>query len=356
MNTEEKIKNITIQPEIPLIEALKLMDKLDKKLLIVKSDDKFIGLLSIGDIQRAIIKNIQLNTQVSNILRENIKVASEEDDFEKIKNIMFQYRTECLPVLNKNNELVTVFFWEDIFTNRSISLNKDINIPLVIMAGGKGTRLKPFSNIIPKPLFPFGEKTIIETIIEKFINYNIPVVYISVNHKSEMIKQYLSENISPDINIQYIDESIPLGTAGSLHFLKNKISSDFFVSNCDIIIEQDYNEIYNYHKENNNDLTVVAALKHFKIPYGTIETGENGLLLNIIEKPEFTHKINSGMYILKPELLSLIPENKHYHITELIETISKNGSRVGVFPVSEKSWIDIGVWEEYKKNLGDFDY
>ncbi len=147
----------------------------------------------------------------------------------------------------------------------------------------------------------------------------------------------------------YLEE--PLGTAGSLYLLKGKINNTFFISNCDIIIEEDYGEIYNYHKKNQNELTIVAALKHYAIPYGTLETGDNGILQKLHEKPELVFKINSGMYILEPHLLKEIPENKIFHITKLIENIKKRGGKVGVFPVSENSWKDIGEWSAYLKQI-----
>jgi NDP-sugar pyrophosphorylase family protein len=142
-----------------------------------------------------------------------------------------------------------------------------------------------------------------------------------------------------------------MGTAGSLSLLKNKINKTFFVSNCDIIIEQDYSEILNYHQENKNEITVVAALKNYPIPYGIIESGEFGQLLELKEKPEITFKINSGMYILEPHLLKEIPSGSFFHITQLIEKIKRRNGKIGVFPVSEKSWIDMGELDTFTKHL-----
>ncbi|MGB3468290.1 MAG: sugar phosphate nucleotidyltransferase, partial [Cyclobacteriaceae bacterium] len=152
-------------------------------------------------------------------------------------------------------------------------------------------------------------------------------------------------------NLSYFKEDKPLGTAGSLYLLKNKINTTFFVSNCDIVIEQDYREIYEYHKENGNLITLVASIKSSKIPYGTVESGENGELVNLKEKPELAYMVNSGMYILEPSILKYIPENMFYNITDLIDRVKNDGGRVGVFPVSEKSWLDIGEWPEYQKVL-----
>ena len=145
-----------------------------------------------------------------------------------------------------------------------------------------------------------------------------------------------------------------MGTGGSLALLKNKITKTFIVSNCDILIEQDYFEILAYHRKNKNEITIVAALKHYPIPYGIVETGDNGQLLDLKEKPELTFKINSGMYILEPHLLDEIPEDEFFHITQLIEKVKDRYGSVGVFPVSEKSWKDVGLLSEYIDLLNEY--
>lgn len=335
------LKNRTISYDATLLEALKKMDALDKKLLIVLDDDKFFGLLSAGDIQRAIIQNKPLETQVANVLRENVRIAKPEDNFETIRQMMFDFRMELCPVVNDQQEIVDIYFWEDVFQEKEPQPKKQFNLPVVIMAGGFGTRLKPLTNVLPKPLIPIGEKTILEHIFQRFAKYGCNTFHISVNYKAELIEYYLKNQNLP-YHLSYFKEDKPMGTAGSLSLLKDKIKETFFVSNCDILIEQDYSEILDYHKTNRNDITIVAALKHYPIPYGTLETAENGKLISLQEKPELIFKINSGMYVLEPYLLNDIPENEFFHITHLIEKIMQRKGKVGVFPVSEKSWKDIG--------------
>ena len=140
-----------------------------------------------------------------------------------------------------------------------------------------------------------------------------------------------------------------MGTIGSVSLLKGKIDTPFFVTNCDILIDQDYHDVYEYHHNNNNDLTIVAAVKSIKIPYGVIETGEDGLMIGLHEKPEHTFMINTGVYILQPELIYEIPEGEFFHITHLMEKVKIRGGRVGCFPVSEHAWKDMGDWNEYLK-------
>ena len=343
------LKERTIAYNATIIEALKRMDELDKKLLIVMHGNIFYGLVSVGDLQRAIIQNKALDTRISEVIRKNVRIASPDDDFESIKKMMFDFRMELCPVVNHKNRIVEVHCWENVFLDKELQPKRQFNLPVVIMAGGFGTRLKPLTTVLPKPLIPIGDKTIIEQIFQRFNYHGCNNFFISVNYKSELIEYYLSSQNLP-YQIDYIQEYKPNGTAGSLSLLKDKITGTFFVSNCDIIIEQDYSEILEYHYNNKNDITVVAALKHYRIPYGTIETSENGKLEKLSEKPELTFKINSGMYILEPNMLKEIPENEFFHITDLIEKVKNAGSKVGVFPISEKSWKDIGEWDEYLKN------
>ena len=340
---------ITILANKTISEALKQMDLIKRKLLIIVNEDSsFFSLLSIGDIQRAIIANKPLDTLINQIIREDVRVAYVGDDLEAVKNRMRIKRNEFMPIINELREIIDVIFWEDLFENETRQKQKSLNIPVVIMAGGKGNRLKPLTNVLPKPLIPINNKTIIEDIMDRFLLSGCNDFFISVNYKAEMIRYYLNSLENKSYNIKYFQEDKPLGTAGSLSLLKGKITKTFFVSNCDILIDQDYSEILKYHRENNNEITIISALKHFPIPYGTIKSGENGQLIELIEKPELTFKINSGMYILEPNLLNLIPENKFLHITDLIQSVKERDGKIGVFPVSEKSWKDFGSLSEYK--------
>ena len=342
------IQNRVISNDSTLLEALKLMDAIDKKLLVIYEKEKYIGLLSAGDIQRAIIQNKPLTTEIKEVLRSNLTVASSNDSFESIKKMMLDYRMELCPVVSEENKIVKIYLWEDMFEGDKPKVASKIEIPVVVMAGGFGTRLRPLTNVLPKPLIPIGEKTMLEEIIDRFSVYGCNEFHISVNYKADLIKFYIDNlNLSQDIN--YFKEEKPQGTAGSLSLLKGKIHKTFFVSNCDILIDQDYSEILDFHRKQKNELTIVAALKHYKIPYGTLEMGNGGELLELKEKPDMSVWVNTGMYILEPNLLDEIPNEGLYHITYLIEKLKNSGRKVGVFPVSEGSWIDTGEWDEYNK-------
>jgi NDP-sugar pyrophosphorylase family protein len=254
---------------------------------------------------------------------------------------------ELCPVVNDEKEITEIYYWEDIF-DKKIKPKNQFNLPVVIMAGGIGSRLRPLTNVLPKPLIPVNEKTILEEIFDRFAEHGCDEFHVSVNYKADLIEYYIRGQNIP-YNISFFNEIKPLGTAGSLSMLKDKIKQTFFVSNCDILIDQDYSDILDYHRSNKNEITIIAALKHYPIPYGTLRTGENGSLESLDEKPELTFKINSGMYILEPSVIDKIPKNKLFHITQLITEVNISSGKIGVFPVSEKSWHDLGIWQEYNK-------
>jgi dTDP-glucose pyrophosphorylase len=344
----KKYSHVIVDKDDSILFVLKKMDASKHKLMIVLKANKFFSVISIGDIQRAIIKNVDLKSPIYQILRKKVHFASTKDNISQLKERMKLRRNELMPVVSTDGELEDVIFWEDLFAEKlSPKEKQNLGLPVIIMAGGKGTRLKPLTNVLPKPLIPLNNKTIIEDIMDRFLECGCNKFYISVNYKAEIIKYYLNSLHNEEYQIEYIQEDNPLGTAGSLGLLKDKINSTFFVTNCDIIVEQDYLDVLNYHRENKNEITIVAALKTYPIPYGTLKTLEDGLLKSIQEKPEYVCKINTGFYILEPHLLNEIPSNKFYHITSLIEKLLHENRPIGVFPVGNSSWIDVGNWDEY---------
>ena len=203
---------------------------------------------------------------------------------------------------------------------------------------------------MPKPLVPIHEKPIIEHIIERFTDIGCSDFYLTVNYKSGILKAYFDE-LKPDYEVHFVEEQGPLGTAGSLRLLEGSFDGPFFVTNCDIIIKADYVSLYKFHQDNGYDVTLVASAKEYVIPYGTCELNSDGHLSRINEKPKYDFLINTGLYVVNPDVLSLISENKVYHITRLIEDVKKEGKKVGVYPIDDNAWIDVGQWGEYKKAL-----
>lgn len=345
-----RIKYRIITKEHSLLSALQIMDNAKVKMLFVFKNEHFEGIVTIGDIQRAIIRGLPMNAPISSILSGNKQYASVAENRDEVRKKMLKLRAECMPIVNEQGELVDVYFWSDLFKHSEPQHREKIDLPVVIMAGGKGTRLKPITNVIPKPLVPIGDKTILEEIMDQFEGIGCHNFYMSVNYKADMMKYYLSQ-LDHRYNIEFFMEEKPLGTIGSVSLLKDKITTPFFVSNCDIVIDQDYRDVYEYHQSNHNDLTIVTAVKSIRIPYGVIETGADGLMTGLQEKPETTYMINTGVYILNPSCIDEIPEGEFFHITHLMEKIKSRGGRIGCFPVSEHSWKDMGEWPEYLKMI-----
>lgn len=352
MNYSDKIRQKIVSAETSIIQTMRIMNDAYTKLMLVFDNEQFLGIITNGDLQRAIIANIPFTTPIREIVSlEGKMYAHINDNKETIKEWMLSKRAELMPVLDEDGDLVDVIFWDEILEGTPHNtIFRSINLPIVIMAGGKGSRLAPLTNVYPKPLIPIGEKTIVETIMDKFVAHGCNDFYMSVNYKADTIKNYFGFINNTNYNIHYFQEDKPLGTAGSLRLLKDKINSTFFVSNCDILIEEDYSEILDYHRNNSNELTVVAAVKTFSIPYGTITTGKNGILESIEEKPTLSFKINTGLYILEPSLIDEIPD-EFYHITHLMEKLKSEGRRVGVYPISQNDWKDMGEWNEYLKMI-----
>lgn len=348
----DKIKNRIITSSTSIIDAMKKMDVEKVKLLFVFQDCAFRSILTIGDIQRAIIKGLPLTAAVEGIMSKNKVYGRPSDSMSSIRKKMVSLHAECMPIVDDDGTLVDVLFTKDVYGNQQPE-REQIDLPVVIMAGGKGTRLKPLTNVIPKPLVPIGDKTILEVIMDQFEEIGCRKFYMSVNYKSDMMKFYL-EQLEHQYDIEFFMEDKPLGTIGSVSLLKGKIKTPFFVSNCDSINDQDYRDVFDYHVNNHNDMTIVTMVKSFKIPYGVIETGKDGLMMDLKEKPEHTYQVNTGAYILNPECINEIPEGQFFHITHLMEKVKARGGRVGCFPVSEHSWHDMGEWPEYLKMIGVF--
>ena len=253
-----------------------------------------------------------------------------------------------IPLLGNNNEVLDVLTWDKIFRNIPIVKNK-LNNPVIIMAGGKGTRLEPFTKILPKPLIPIQEKPIIEHIIGKFLDYKIKDFYLTVNYKRKIIQAFYEE-LNPKYSVKFINELVPLGTASSLKFIE-KFKKPVFVTNCDILLKADYSDIYKHHVQFKNDITLVVSAKDFTIPYGSCILNNAGSLASIDEKPTYNFLVNTGFYIMNPKCAKYIPKNKHYDFTHLINDSIKFGKKIGIYPIDDDAWLDFGEWSEFHKAI-----
>ncbi|MDD5072714.1 MAG: nucleotidyltransferase family protein [Candidatus Omnitrophica bacterium] len=350
----ERLKKVLVSPKCSIKQALKQMDAMGEKTLIVVDDRKKIaGTITDGDIRRWILKGKGLGESLEKAMNCRPLVLKEGFSREGAKDLMIQRQVECLPVVDGTRRVVASISWVDLFEAKPKN-HKSLKLPVVVMAGGEGVRLHPFTKVLPKPLMPIGDKPIIEIIIDRFFDYGCDDFYLSLNYKSNMIKAYFSD-FEHKYKINYILESKPLGTAGSLHLLKNRIKKTFFVSNCDILIEADYTDILRFHNEKKNKITLVSSMKNFTIPYGVCDIGIGGALRDIREKPEYDFLVNTGMYLLDASVLGDIPKNRFYNITDLIGDYIEKKEKIGVYPVSEKSWLDMGQFEALQEMLKKFE-
>ncbi len=343
-----KFDKFTINQQSTIREAFNKQG-LNKEMFVLVLDDtnKVQGIITDGDIRRAIWESVSLEDSVATIVNKNFTSFTENYSQAKAKEIFSTTDVKHIPVL-KQGQLIDIIFKKSMSEAKHRQTKTRLDIPVVIMAGGKGSRLDPFTRILPKPLIPIGEKPVIEVIIDKFYEYGFNQFYISLNHKSKMVKAFF-EDFGKEYKLSYLEEKTPLGTAGALTLLKNKIKTPLIVSNCDIIIEEDYRQILEFHQQGNYLLTLVGSMQHHVIPYGVCKIKNGGELGELTEKPEYDLLVNTGMYILSPQALDYIPDNQRFDTTDLIDKLKQAGKRVGVYPIAEKSWIDIGQWEEYKK-------
>lgn len=346
--------SILIKKNITLTEALNSINSAGKKcLVVIDNKNKLIGTLSDGDLRKAILRDISLNEKVTNLINTK-PIYFEETKYDKktIKDTLLKFLIDTIPIVDKNKIVKKIIHWEDFFDkNKKTSLLKNNNkIPVIIMAGGKGTRLEPFTHVLPKPLIPVNGETIIERIMENFMKQGMYQFKFLINYKSLILKAYLKE-LKTKFKIDFIEEKNQLGTAGGIFLLKNKIKDNFVLSNCDIIVNCDYNDLIEYHMLNKNILTIVIATKQYAVPYGNCVLKKDGTLKKIDEKPKFDFLINTGLYIINKKVLNFIKKNRSLNMDQLILTLLKRKIKVGVFPIHESQWTDIGEWSEYKKAL-----
>ena len=349
------MKKSLIQNNKTIKDALGMLSISGQKCLIVVSKNStLLGTLSDGDIRKSILKGQDINDTINSIFNKRPSFFYEDHFTNKeVKSLLIEQRVEAIPIVDKKRKVKKIIFFSDIFNNKNKNILKYKNLNVVIMAGGEGRRLEPFTAVLPKPLIPINDKPIIEHIIENFQKYNISNFHITVNYKSRILKAFFDE-FNPNVKVKFVDEVKPLGTASSLKLLINKLKKPFFVTNCDTIIDINYEDLYENHISNNNDITLVASQKEYIFPYGACKLTKKGFLSKILEKPKFDFLINAGLYIINPDILKLIPKNKPFNMTDLIEISKKNKKQIGVYPIDDSLWTDVGQWSEYHKAIDRF--
>lgn len=346
-----EVKDLLINENITVMEALELLDKIAKKVLFVQKEGKLLAALTDGDIRRWILAHGSMSEPIKAVANYS-PIYLYEYQMKDARAFMKEKSIEALPILNSENEIVTILMWDD---KDILKENRTINVPVIMMAGGKGTRLYPYTRILPKPLIPIGNLPIAEVIINKFRSFGCRNFYLIVNYKQNMIKAYFNES-SHDYNLYYVEELEPLGTAGGLSLMKGRIDETFILTNCDILIRDDFAKIMDYHKKNSNLITMICSIKNITIPYGIVELGKEGEISSMREKPKLSFLVNTGCYVVEPQIIQELPENLNIGFPEIIEKYHKDGKRVGIYPISENSWLDMGQFDELqrmKRELGE---
>ena len=295
-----------------------------------------------GDIRRYLLAGGEMSGAAINAANKHPKKAHSVDE---ARNLYHKKNWVAIPIVDVEGKLL------DVYTGEIGDIQKKhnpLNIPVVINAGGKGTRLDPFTRVLPKPLIPVGELPIIEHIMKEYQSYSCDEFHIIVNYKKDLMKAYFADNEN-HYKISWYDEEKPLGTGGGLSLLRGKFDSTFFFANCDALLTANYESMVNFHKENGNVITMVCAYKNINIPYGVVEMGINGSIKGMKEKPLMSFLTNTGIYIVEPEVIDDIKDGVPIGFPDIVEKERQKGNKVAVFPVSENDWMDMGQLPELEK-------
>lgn len=335
------INKFMIDEATSVLDAMKQLDKAGKKILFVVRKGKLLAALTDGDIRRWIIAKGDLNSPVKMMANYSplYKHLNEQED---VVQYMRDKSIGALPLLNEAGEIKKIVFGDNTECGQ---MGNRISLPVVMMAGGYGKRLYPYTNILPKPLIPIGEIPIAEHIINSFYKQGCEKFYLIVNYKKNMIKAYFNE-VEKKYQIFYVDEDTPLGTGGGLSMLSGRIDSPFILTNCDILIQEDFYKIYEYHKQEKNTITMICSLKNFLIPYGVVEMGDDGCVEEMREKPEMSFLTNTGCYIVEQKIMEYLAKGEIISFPEIMMRCRRGGERVGVYPIGENAWLDMGQFDE----------
>ncbi len=334
-------KKHLIRTQSPIKEALKKLNELgsDVILFVVDSDDKLLGALTDGDVRRGLIRGFGADNLVDDIIEKNPKyITKGENDIQKI----IEYRKEefrIVPVLDDSHRVVNIINFRN--------LRSYLPIDAVIMAGGRGQRLQPFTDFVPKPLLKVGDKAIMEHNVDRLALYGIDDFWVCVNYLGEQIESHFGNGQKKNIEIEYVWEDEPLGTIGAISKIKNFKHDYVLVTNSDLLTNIDYEQFFIEFIEEDADLAVLSIPYQVNIPYAVLETSDRKVK-SFKEKPTYTYYSNGGVYLMKRKVLESIPANTFFNATDLMENLIKNNSKVISYQFAGY-WLDIGKHEDYEK-------
>lgn len=339
---ENAMKNHLISKDITLLEALSAICDLAPEplvLFVLNEKNQMVGTLTDGDSRRALIKGTSVNDKVEAIMHRDFTFMK-ENDLGNVKEIKRQreLKMKLIPVLNEENHIVEIINLEEHKTR--------LPIDAVLMAGGKGERLRPLTEKTPKPLLPVGGKAIIDHNIDRLISYGVQHISVTVNYLKEQLEEHFHEP-KGDIQVQTVREPKFLGTIGSIKFVKEFYNDTILVMNSDLFTNINYEDFFLHFKEHNAEMSVAAVPYTVSIPYGIFDL-EGRNIHGLIEKPTYNYYANAGIYLIKRSALDEIPNDTFFNATDLIEKLISEGKKVIRFPLNG-TWIDIGNPQEYQK-------
>ena len=322
------------------------MQKIDSNsngiLFLVDKNNHLLACITDGDVRRYLLAGGNMTGLAANAANKSPKYAN---SIEEAKKLYHKKNLVAIPVVDENGLIMDVYTGEN---GSIIKKFESLKVPVVINAGGKGTRLDPYTRVLPKPLIPVGDSPIIELIMQEYQKYDCYEFHIVVNYKKELMKAYFADN-ERKYNITWYDEQKPLGTGGGLSLLKGKFKDTFFFANCDALLTANYGSVLKFHKENKNVITMICAYKNINIPYGVVDIRENGIIKEMKEKPLLSFLTNTGIYIVEPEVVDDMIDGENIGFPTIIERQRQKGRKVAVFPVSEGDWMDMGQISELEK-------
>ena len=343
----KSIDGIKLNINSTIKEALKIIDSGAIRIALdVDSDNKLLGTLSDGDIRRGLLKNLSLNDTIEDLYSKSPTIASVNDSNERIIQKAISKQVYQIPVVDDEGIVVDIV---NLATLLNITKKRN---RVILMAGGLGTRLRPLTQDIPKPLLKVGNKPILETIIKNFANHGFVNITISLNYKGEMIKDYFGDGSNFGVNIDYVEENMRLGTAGALSLIENKPNEAFFVMNADLLTDVNFSHLLDFHSFSNSDATMCVREYEYQVPYGVIEVEESNVT-SIVEKPIQKFFVNAGIYVLSPKVFDYIPKNEFYDMPTLFNTFIEKEKRVISFPIHEY-WLDIGRMSDFEQAQSEY--
>ena len=326
---------LQITPDTPVFQAMRVIDRGAAQIaLVVDNQRRLLGTLTDGDIRRGLLKGETLDAPVDRLMKRKFHSVRSGENREEVLQMMRNKVLSQIPVLDSQGRVKELLLLNELLTP-SVLPNS-----VVIMAGGKGTRLRPYTEHCPKPMLHIDGKPMLEILLEQCIETGFRDFYFSVNYLKEQIIDYFEGGDKWGVSINYLEESQPLGTAGSLQLLPDSIQAPFLVMNGDVLSHLDQSHLLNFHQEHNAQATMCVREHEVKVPFGVVQV-DGVELAGFVEKPRYLHLVNAGMYVIDPQLLKLLSPNEYTDMPTLLESAQHAGYSVAVCPIHEY-WLDVG--------------